>query len=81
MMKPILRGDRVTMFNSLLDLASYYRADDPHGAVLIRNAAYALVNGKCLRCPLEYSRGYSAGYKAGVTEWQEVEERAGEREP
>lgn len=69
--KPMLLAEFVKQFDDLMFVAKSIYRSDPCGAQIIRQAAWMLVNGKCLRCPMEYQRGYSAGYKAGCKEWME----------
>ncbi len=71
-MKPILAGEYTKMYDDLLFVADCLKATDPCGAQLIRQAAHMLVRAGCLRCRNEYGRGYTAGYKAGSSEWQEL---------
>lgn len=68
--KPLLRGDQTRIVEDAIRLADDYKLSDPCGALLIRKLASLLRNDRCARCSLEYSRGYSVGYKAGVKEWE-----------
>lgn len=67
-MKRIIEGHETKMFDELMFIANSISVSDPIGAAKIRDAAWLLVKAGCLRCKMEYQRGYAAGYKAGMLE-------------
>ncbi len=53
----------------LLYVANSIKSTDPVGAALIKRMASMLRRNACANCQNAYSRGYTAGLKAGRKEW------------